>query len=885
MISSTPRQNRRAQTPDHERSVYSTLFPTTPTSSRTNRGPIDNSISEYTVNLAALESTAQTLNTSIKDKQAPASREAHREFCDAQYAMGRNESFLIDPIPLIERYSKLSAEVEDKLQGRAPEIRDLNKFFHKEKYTWTLAWALLNAAQGGDTDIDVDYHMRLPASDAEEIEDLFDSSCAFRMAQTLVDWLEKRYEEEKCSSNTASLHAFKESGGMYEATRQGLAKGKGSPGSITELDPDAPLRQNRAFHDQDVEDEQRLFRCVFELVRAGNFPKAQKLAMGQGYFMLAAGMQGWMAFRGNIRDDSGALLPDEGNPYRDVWKIVVWKKLNDERVSVPERAIYAALCGNLEMLLPMCPTWEDQLWAHLKTLVDVAIELHLRNARGADLGPLPDDYPKENETLQQILSGLEARVELEGQDFFRQIHKFLMLQDVDGLIDFMYNFCVEISDVENHGSLPGHHLRLMANLALFLKYSRNLQQSVEKIDLIVAFYVQRLIDEEIFDIVPKYVLHLPDVLRETCYLRLLTVLQDLTEKERLDIILAAQRQDIAIFKYIMKFVYDAIHCGNDNAEARDEVTGEDLEKNDALKWLFAQPGHSLLGMKYVNSALRNAIMKQRPSVARSIIALVPQDSVRELAAMAVQTERDSMTSARDDSVMSVGGMIQPDSDGDENMGYPTRTPVDDVEAKTGEYKKCLKEYLCAQEYLEALQSFNEWFQHYHRERPVESVAANTDASSARGALSNEFAKRALASKMETWKATLGGLCDRASRHLKCILNYPDGGWMCDPSDEIVDDDIEMDASLEFESRRRKELQALRRICIPQVTSLLQTVLHGTGRYAESMAIANLIAHEDSCLYNEFSKDDLAQFLVKVQESAVELLKVPGNMDPYGMGEI
>lgn len=63
--------------------------------------------------------------------------------------------------------------------------------------------------QGGDADIELDYHMRLPASDAEEIEDLFDSSCAFRMAQTLVDWLEKRYDEEKCSSNTASLHAFK----------------------------------------------------------------------------------------------------------------------------------------------------------------------------------------------------------------------------------------------------------------------------------------------------------------------------------------------------------------------------------------------------------------------------------------------------------------------------------------------------------------------------------------------------------------------------------------------------------------------------------------------------------------------------------------------------
>lgn len=104
----------------------------------------------------------------------------------------------------------------------------------------------------------------------------------------------------------------------------------------------------------------------------------------------------------------------------------------------------------------------------------------------------------------------------------------------------------------------------------------------------MAFYVQRLIDDEIFDIVPKYVLHLPDTLRETSYIRLLSVLQDLTERERLDIILAAQRQDIEIFKYITKFVYDAIHCGSDDFEPRDEVTEEDLGKNDALKWLFAR---------------------------------------------------------------------------------------------------------------------------------------------------------------------------------------------------------------------------------------------------------------------------------------------------------
>lgn len=64
--------------------------------------------------------------------------------------------------------------------------------------------------------------------------------------------------------------------------------------------------------------------------------------------------------------------------------------------------------------------------------------------------------------------------------------------------------------------------------------------------------------------------------------------------------------------------------------------------------------------------------------------------------------------------------------------------------------------------------------------------------------------------------TLGSLCDRASRHLYCILNYPDGGWMCDPHEE-ADDEADVDSNLDVGSRRRKQLKALRRICVPQVS--------------------------------------------------------------------
>ena len=55
---------------------------------------------------------------------------------------------------------------------------------------------------------------------------------------------------------------------------------------------------------------------------------------------------------------SGELAAVEGNPYRDIWKAVCWRMAEDERFSVYERAIYAALSGNLrEVSFSLITNW------------------------------------------------------------------------------------------------------------------------------------------------------------------------------------------------------------------------------------------------------------------------------------------------------------------------------------------------------------------------------------------------------------------------------------------------------------------------------------------------------------------------------------------------
>jgi hypothetical protein len=46
-----------------------------------------------------------------------------------------------------------------------------------------------------------------------------------------------------------------------------------------------------------------------------------------------------------------------------------------ERFSKHERAIYALMCGNVDQILPVCYTWEDNVWANFKGLLHELLEV------------------------------------------------------------------------------------------------------------------------------------------------------------------------------------------------------------------------------------------------------------------------------------------------------------------------------------------------------------------------------------------------------------------------------------------------------------------------------------------------------------------------------
>ena len=57
-----------------------------------------------------------------------------------------------------------------------------------------------------------------------------------------------------------------------------------------------------------------------------------------------------------------------------------------------------------------------------------------------------------------------------------------------------------------------------------------------------------------------------------------------------------------------------------------------------------------------------------------------------------------------------------------------------------------------------------------------------------------------------------------------------------------------DRERERQASRREQLKRLRQLCIPEIASLLHTVLNSTKNYKECVKLADLIASENHRLY-------------------------------------
>jgi nuclear pore complex protein Nup107 len=76
-------------------------------------------------------------------------------------------------------------------------------------------------------------------------------------------------------------------------------------------------------------------------------------------------------------DDADQIEVDleiEGNQNHTLWKATCYALASDNSFDLYERAVYAALAGDVTNVLPVCESWEDYVWAHYNAMVECKLQ-------------------------------------------------------------------------------------------------------------------------------------------------------------------------------------------------------------------------------------------------------------------------------------------------------------------------------------------------------------------------------------------------------------------------------------------------------------------------------------------------------------------------------
>uniref|UniRef100_A0A672RHJ1 Nuclear pore complex protein n=1 Tax=Sinocyclocheilus grahami TaxID=75366 RepID=A0A672RHJ1_SINGR len=749
-----------------------------------------------------------------------------------------------DVFDLLEEYEALCQDKVSMLQKMvlrsAPGQQKSSKtvsitwLLQQEMVTWRLITSLYRDRIHTVLEEDIMMDITVSAfSEKAVMEQFFQKGNMVRQSQLVVDWLESIAKDE-IGDFSDNIEYYAKSV-YWENTLHTLKLRRNQPSGgfsrplVTELDPDAPIRQKRPLADLDREDDTRLLKNLFNLIRAGMTDEAQRLCKRCGQAWRAATLEGWKLYHDPNINGGGALQAVEGNPHRSVWKVCCWRMAEEEQFNKYERAIYAALSGNLKQLLPVCESWEDTVWAYFRVMVDTLVEQEICSSGlgSEELEELPREFLETNWTLEKVFEELQAteskRVLDATKEHYHLIQKLVILGDLDGLLE-------EFNDwLGRSTALPAHLLRFMSHLVLFYR-SLGMQLKVEVCVDVLKAYISLLVKEKQVDLIAFYVSHLPADMAVSQYAQFLEEVTE-TEQRRHCLELATQAGlDVgAITKTVVETIRERHtdeFAHHDLTPALDTATTvEDQQKIDVIDWLVFDPAQRAEALKQSNAIMRKFLASKKHDAAKMVFAKVPEDSMREIYRQW------------------------------EEQGMDTPLPAEEENA--------IREHLCIRAYLEAHEAFNEWFKHMNCPpvKPTAPAQAKFTEKVAHEMKEAEY-------KYENWQGRLGALTEDVKERIYNVLLFVDGGWMVDVREDTEED-----------SERSHQMTLLRRLCLPMMSFLLLTVLQRTERHQESLRLADIITSDQHRLYEVFSKDELQKFLQKMRESS--LLLLDKGLDPLG----
>ncbi|KAK4050269.1 Nucleoporin nup84 [Microbotryomycetes sp. JL201] len=442
-------------------------------------------------------------------------------------------------------------------------------------------------------------------------------------------------------------------------------------GLVNQLDPDATLRSKGTLRlDSDDESyEKALLRSLFEYVRAGELDLAIDMCRQSDQSWRAASLSGGRLWSDpnltNIDNEMDTTLDvDDGNRAKGTINRRLWKQMCRRLASAPgtdlhERALYGAISGDLDSVLPVCSNWEDIVWAHVNALFEANVEAALwKSAEGrywsrGSVAALETDVfqPKADDPLfgragqTSIKSELESifdkllktnRGELaaSAKNPFHVAQSFIV---VDRVADLFTTFVerLEQAAADTEPETLAHLLRFFAHLILVLRLMKQtlpehatnrileayvqVLEASEQDESLIAFYASNLDQSSAVESYARFLLTFgPDSDKQS---RKLALLQ--AREHGLDLAKIACRTVELILSDLQNNLPDLDAFGPLDAHAR--VDARQLELIRSLEWLTFDPATYTDALQQANALARHFLSTDNPHAARELLFQLPAD--------------------------------------------------------------------------------------------------------------------------------------------------------------------------------------------------------------------------------------------------------------------
>lgn len=287
---------------------------------------------------------------------------------------------------------------------------------------------------------------------------------------------------------------------------------------VSELDPDAPSRQERALEKADAVSEREVWLACWNMLRRGT--PWHEIAK-----WCADKQQSWRAVSLGVATDSEGPMRGGGPTNGVLWRHMCLLAARSAAVDESEAAVYGLLGGDLDTVSRLCRTWADHVYAHFNhvfiqrynsfLLKHETYRLPTTFIKNNGLAPIPQDQDKDTlrKLFQRLTSGLHT-----GSEALMPINQLQTALLQDTTIDLSLQVGVAANDATNGhapqvssaaAALASHAdaLRILTHALIMLNRispSASTPQAVDATDSIIAAYIQLIREAGKRDLAPIY---------------------------------------------------------------------------------------------------------------------------------------------------------------------------------------------------------------------------------------------------------------------------------------------------------------------------------------------------------------------------------------------